>query len=197
MKGAYVALIVFLGVAVLTGGMFFVFGDDTLGVVGIKDQIMDEENSDMNNSENSDAFIFNKDGIAVAAGSGGGGGGSGVSNLIEGVFGCSEWKPVQYSFRNFFEDIECLVYGDLGCEKAKATCKVDISNLDSELGGTFSVGHSLYYEDQAVGFNIAEEYIEPLKKKTLTSEIIVDGNFDIDSFKCNVNVNTIPTRCLD
>ncbi len=189
-RNVYVGLAVVLGIAVvLAGGLLFIFGEDTPKVLGFGKQGMeDSERADLGSDEGIDSD------------SSGNLSGEFEVGVIEGdsgsIFVCSEWKQVQYSLGDFFEEIECLVYGVEGCESVRAVCGSEVFNLDYETGGVFKIRHSVFSGDQEVGFEIIEENVGARGRVALRAEIELEGIFDVGSLKCVVDSDSIVHKCV-
>ncbi len=195
--------IIFGAMAVLAGGALFIFGSDAIDFLNREYGMMPASDDDRGGSSDEGEVSVNIEGSDVedlggsGASGGGGGGGSGGGNDGGSVgFICSEWQPVQYSLGNFFENIECLVYGVGGCDKVKATCGSEVFNLDYDIGGVFGIRHSLFSGDDEIGFDIVEKEVRSRDRKTLRTEIILEGSFDVGSLKCVVDSGKIPEKCL-
>jgi hypothetical protein len=187
----YVGLAVVLGIAVvLGGGLFFIFGEDTPEVLGFdklgiggdeQDDLRSDENADLDSSGNVSGE--SEENVSIV--------GSGSDRFI-----CSEWSQVQYSLGNFFEEIECLVYGVEGCESVRATCGSEVFNLDYETGGAFRIRHSVFSGDQEIEFEIVEENVGARGRATLRAEVEMEGVFDVGSLRCIVDSDSIPHKCI-
>ncbi len=206
MRRVWIWASVVLGLCVVgVGGIFFVFGDETLEVVGLGDRDSGVRGQDGLSNEDVGMDDDDVSGVASGGASGGGGGGSSSGGGDAGGV-CSEWQPVQYSIGNFFEHIECLVYGVGGCDKVKAVCGSEVFNLDYEAGGNFGIRFSLFegvevlmgqeVSGEEIGFEIIEEGLGARERVSLMSEIVVDGEFNVGELRCVVNSESVPMKCV-
>lgn len=197
MRNIYVGLAVVLGVAVVfIGGMFFIFGSETIEVFDFRSQESDVRSQD--DFGDDDVALDESGNVGGGAGGGvggdsGGGGGSGGEDV---GFVCSRWQPVQYSFGNFFENVECLVYGVGGCERVRAVCGAEVFNLDYELGGIFGVKFFLFSGDDEISLEVIEEDVGARGRVSLRSEVVLDGEFDVGGLRCVVDSGRVPARCM-
>jgi hypothetical protein len=187
------SIVVFGAVALLVGGMFFVFGKDTVNVIVGEKRVVDSDGEII-----PDDVLNSEEKIVPYGGAGGGAsGGSGGGGGVEGMDpSCERWYPVDYSLGKFFEKIECLVEGDSGCESVKASCGSEVTNLDYSIGGIFSVRNSLISNGEEVGFGVGSENIAARGFVNIGNEILVDGVFDIENLSCIVNVESVPLKCV-
>jgi len=143
----YVGVVVFVMVVVLAGAVLFVFWDDVLGFY-----------DNMNSEEGGSGFagdvevvgevgvdIESPDVEDLGSGGGSGGGDDGGSGGGPGgaeVISCDS-EQVQYSLKNFRNDVLCLESGVVGCVKVGVNCSFEVYNFDDGIDDVFEVSYSL------------------------------------------------------
>ncbi len=188
LRNVLIGVGIIFGLALILGmGVLFVFGDR------VSDVAWDKDDEDVVSSVAEVRLEIEGGAVEDLGGDsdGDGGGSSGDVGFV-----CSEWQPVQYSLGNFFENIECLVYGVDGCERVRAVCGSELFNLDYDLGGVFEIRHSLFSGDDEIEFEIIEENVGTRERAVLRTEIMLDGLFDVGSLECVVNTERVPQLCV-
>lgn len=191
MKSLYVWLIVIgVSVSVLIAGELFIFG---IGSLSEDDGSFFEENSYVDDSE--EVSLSDEEQVVSSEGAGGGSGGASGGEAGAG-FVCSKWQPVQYSLGEFDENIECLVYGVGVCNRVKASCGVEVFNLDYDIEGIFGIRFSLFSGDDEIAFEVVDADVGAREREALDAEIFLDGEFDVGSLKCVIDSDRVPRECL-
>ncbi|NPE26847.1 hypothetical protein HNV12_02485 [Methanococcoides sp. SA1] len=178
-----------IAVLFLVLGFLFVFGDDILSVT--KESVSQKENF-------GDKGKVDEGGVNTLSG------GIGDVFLIENN-GSNETfvevicgtQPVQYSLKNFVEDVNCLSGTDLECTQAVINCSVEIYNFDLSVDDLFAIEFSLVdSEEVKLESNIIERVVGIGAFEILVSEFIYEGNFDVNDLGCGVAMERIPRKCV-
>jgi len=179
---------VFVGLVVLVLGMgvVFIFGVDG-GVDGGTGFLKESSGEDVGGED-----------VGVL-----GGGSDNVVGVEEKVLNESEVgvecdvEPVQYSLKNFVEDVECLDGVDADCLEVRMNCSVEIYNFDEGLDDLFVVDFNLVDSEEVI---LKSDFVEMSvgvgASEVLVSEFVEVGNFNIGDLECGIEMIDIPEKCV-
>jgi len=200
MKGLYLGIIGGISLVVFVAlGFVFVFGENSLDVLNGKNFDIEASSEGSGNSPTVDSGVDNeKESLVDSDSTSNGGGGSGGSSTGEenNDFACNNLEPVQYSLRNFVEDISCLESIDNKCVAVAVNCSVEVYNLDHIVGGVFGIRYSVVSGEDVFDEEIDEKDIAVGDMDILKSEFLLNGSFDIEDLECSIDMDSVPRKCV-
>jgi len=108
-----------------------------------------------------------------------------------------EVEPVQYSLKNFVEEVECLDGVDSDCVEVRMNCSVEIYNFDEGVDDTFIVGFSLIdLEEVMLASDVVEMSVSVGASEVLGLEFVESGSFDVGDLGCDIRMNRVPEKCV-
>ena len=150
-----------------------------------------------------EAEVLGEDSVGVAGGESGSGGGSDGSE--ESDVGCVT-QPVQYSLKNFVEDVECLLEDEGVCVEARVNCSVEVYNFDEGVGpqgddsgepDLFGVEFSLVdYRGMTLDSGVVERSVGVGVSEILGLEFVYVGSFDVGDLGCGIEMERVPGKCV-
>lgn len=180
----FVVICVMLAVIFLIGASFFVFNEEVIDVYerGIK-LVVDSD------SGRGAGGGFDSKGGEDESGSGGGSSSEGGESLT------CEMRQVQYSLKNFVNDVRCLDGTEEECFDLIGNCSVDVHNFDGGIG---------YF---AIKYYLINSNENRLDSKLIQKEVLVNnpetfsviftrtdvGGFDGD-LSCAFTMESIPMK---
>ena len=182
MKKVYVVLIV-VAVLVVVMGLFFVFGDELL---------------DVYYSETSPGSVTVPGGAGEGEGGGvsgtGGSGSSGVAgeDVMEGIVTLNcERQEIQYSLKNFREEVVCRESGVEGCVNLAVSCSVEVYNL-GDVDGVFGIEYSVVDSvEKKLDSMLIEKSVVGSGFEIFSADFAVTENVDEGS-TCGLEIKSIP-----
>jgi len=178
MKKVYIGLIV-LGVLVFVLGGFFIFGgedeagvlqdssDNSLGV-GVDDELVRVGGS---------AHDVLEDEVVEVV----------VNESFEDL-GC-ELLKVQYSLKNFIEEIECV---DENCNEVRANCSVEVYNFDEGADDVFGIEFSLKEGGVELESELILEDVAVGVSEIFGFDVVSVGVEDVESLECGIRMERVP-----
>ncbi len=198
MRSIYLGIISIISLVIFIALCFvFVFGENSLDVIKGKNLDIEATASDNDDSLIIDSNINNEKKLTIDSDSSSneGGGGGGLSKEDSG-FICNKLQPVQYSLKNFVEDISCLENIDNKCVSVAINCSVEVYNLDHVVSGIFGIKYSVVSGEDIFEEKIDEKNIMIGDMEILNAEFLLNGSFDIEDLKCSIDMNSIPNKCI-
>jgi hypothetical protein len=128
--------------------------------------------------------------------SGGGEGGSGDESDSGVVDDGCILRQVQYSLKNFRDDILCLENGSVGCSKMKVNCFVEVYNFDAGVDDIFEVRYSLVDSNEdELDFKLVEGNVGVGSSKIFSAEFIWEDENGVDeNLNCAFGMERIPDK---
>lgn len=166
--------------------LFFVFGDVLLGDEGDNERVLA--------SDTARVAVTVEDGDVEDRGTGSSGS-SDEARYSEGIeedvdFNCRT-REVQYSLKNFREDIVCREGGTESCEELVASCSVEVYNLDDS-DGVFEIEYSLKDSDGKVLDSVViERNVVSDGVEVFSADFIISENADENS-SCVLDMKGVP-----
>jgi len=185
MKRMYILWVV-VAALVVAGGLLFVFGDVLL------DDGNDYENVPVNDTAKVSVTI--EDGevedkrIGSSGSSGETGDGDGIEEDVE--LNCRT-REIQYSLKNFREEIVCRKSGAEGCEELAVSCSLEVYNLD-DADGVFEIEYGVAdSDDRELDSVVIEKNVASDDFEVFSADFVVTENVDEDS-SCILDMKSVP-----
>ncbi|MFH0808148.1 MAG: hypothetical protein V1888_00850 [archaeon] len=181
MKSVYIGLIV-LGVLVFVLSGLFIFGG------------VDEENDIMVNVDEADSVLNNE--LVDVGGS--------VYDVSEEEIvdvpvnesfedlGC-ELQKVQYSLKNFVEEIECV---SESCDEIMVNCSVEVYNFDEGADDVFGIEFSLKEGVVELESELVSEDVAVGVSKIFGFDVVSVGVEDIENLECGIRMERVPVKWI-
>ncbi|MCD4771166.1 hypothetical protein K8R30_01985 [archaeon] len=197
MKRFYIILIVIGALMVVSSGSFVlmqVFWSSNEYQTGMESEeangIKDEGRVEINIG---DPAVEDSFGGGGAGGGGSGSGDEGDSGVVDD--GCI-LRQVQYSLKNFGDDVLCLENGSVGCSKIKVNCFVEVYNFDVGVDDIFGVRYSLVDSNEdELDFKLVEGDVATGSSKIFSAEFIWEDEDGVgENLNCVFGMERIPNK---